>query len=211
MNVLETSGLAKAYRGIWALRDCTVAVPAGRVAALVGPNGAGKTTLLNCAVGLCQATAGNISVLGDLEAGSLDALERVAFVAQDAPLYRHLSVAAMLAVTGEMNPRFDNKQATERLSSLEIPLHRKVSKLSGGQQAQLSLTLALGREPDLLVLLLPRRLGARALRRLPDRAGARASADGRGHRRSHRRPRRAERTVGAGRSRRRAIPRPADP
>jgi len=152
MNVVETSGLGKRYRKTWALRDCTLAVPAGHVVALVGPNGAGKTTLLHCAVGLSTATTGSVTVLGDLTAGSLDALERVAFVAQDAPSHRHLSVGAMVGVAANLNHRFDVEQAKARLAALEIPLHRKVGKLSGGQQAQLALALALARHPDLLVL-----------------------------------------------------------
>ena len=147
MNVVETSALAKRYRRTWALRDCNLAVPAGRIVALVGPNGAGKTTLLHCAVGLCTATNGNITVLGDLGAGSLEALERVAFVAQDAPLYKYLSVRSMVAVTRNLNSRFDQAQAEERLRGLEIPPDRKVGKLSGGQQAQLALTLALAAVP----------------------------------------------------------------
>ena len=57
MNVIEASGLGRRYGGTWALRDCTVAIPAGHVAALVGPNGAGKTTLLNLAVGLAAPSA----------------------------------------------------------------------------------------------------------------------------------------------------------
>ncbi|MGA3354119.1 MAG: ABC transporter ATP-binding protein [Acidimicrobiales bacterium] len=152
MNVLETSGLAKRYRNTWALRDCTLSVPAGRIVALVGPNGAGKTTLLHCGVGLCSPTQGTVTVLNGNAAGSLDALERVAFVAQDAPLYKNLSVRSMLAVTANLNSRFDQAQAMGRLGDLEISLDRKVGKLSGGQQAQLALTLALARDPDLLVL-----------------------------------------------------------
>ncbi|MHB8244958.1 MAG: ATP-binding cassette domain-containing protein [Acidimicrobiales bacterium] len=152
MNVVETSELGKRYRRTWALRDCTLGVPSGRVVALVGPNGAGKTTLLHCVVGLCSATSGQIAVLSDLAAGSRDALERVAFVAQDAPLYKHLSVRSMVTVACGLNQRFDEAQAVERLCKLGIPLDRKVGKLSGGQQAQLALTLALARDPELLVL-----------------------------------------------------------
>jgi ABC-2 type transport system ATP-binding protein len=58
MNIVETSGLGKRYGSTWALRDCSLAIPAGHVAALAGPNGAGKTTLLNLAVGLAEPTAG---------------------------------------------------------------------------------------------------------------------------------------------------------
>jgi len=152
MNVIETSLLAKRYRDDWALRECTLAIPAGHVVALVGPNGAGKTTLLHLAVGLLTPTSGTMSVLGDLAPGSYEALERIAFVAQDAPLYRQLSVQAMVEVTTCLNQRFDVPLVKRRLDELGIRDGHKVGKLSGGQQAQLALALALGRHPELLVL-----------------------------------------------------------
>jgi len=152
MNVIEASSLSKRYRNTWALRDFTVAVPAGQVTALVGPNGAGKTTLLNLTVGLTAPTAGAVTVLGGEPAGSPAALDGIAFVAQDAPLYKNLPVADMLQLTSNLNRRFDRGYAQERLSELGIPLKRKAGKLSGGQQAQLALTLALARRPRLLVL-----------------------------------------------------------
>ncbi len=152
MNVLEAHALGKRYGSTWALRECTLAVPEGRVAALVGPNGAGKTTLLNLAVGLTTPTAGGVGVLDGLRAGSLGALDGVAFVAQDVPLYKNLSVADMLHLTRNLNRRFDRRYAEARLDELGIPLKRKAGKLSGGQQAQLALTLALARRPRLLLL-----------------------------------------------------------
>jgi ABC-2 type transport system ATP-binding protein len=152
MNVIETSGLGKRYGSTWALHECTVAIPAGHVAALVGPNGAGKTTLLNLAVGLARPTAGTVRVLGGVSAGSPAALDGIAFVAQDAPLYKNLPVADMLHLTRNVNRSFDQGYASERLSALGIPLKRKAGKLSGGQQAQLALTLALARRPRLIVL-----------------------------------------------------------
>jgi ABC-2 type transport system ATP-binding protein len=152
VNVIETSRLGKRYRRTWGLRNCTLSIPAGRIAALVGPNGAGKTTLLHCSVGLATPTTGHVSVLGRLAAGSPGALERVAFVAQDAPLHSYLTVDAMLDLSRDLNRRFDRQHAEQRLRSLAIPLQRKVGKLSGGQHAQLALALALARHPDLLVL-----------------------------------------------------------
>jgi ABC-2 type transport system ATP-binding protein len=152
MNVIDASGLGKRYRSTWALRDCSLAVPAGSVAALVGPNGAGKTTLLNLAVGLAAPSAGTVTVLGGDPAGSPAALDGIAFVAQDAPLYQNLPVADMLHLTSNLNRRFDHGYAQQRLAELGIPLKRKAGKLSGGQQAQLALTLALARRPRLLVL-----------------------------------------------------------
>jgi ABC-2 type transport system ATP-binding protein len=152
MNVIEAAGLGKRYGSTWALRECTLAIPDGHVAALVGPNGAGKTTLLNLAVGLATPTAGTVSVLGGTRPGSPAALDGIAFVAQDAPLHANLSVADTLHLTRNLNRRFDQGYARARLDELGIPLTRKAGKLSGGQQAQLALTLALGRRPRLLVL-----------------------------------------------------------
>ena len=152
MNVIEASGLGKRYGSTWALRECTLAIPDGHVVALVGPNGVGKTTLLNLAVGLTAPTVGTVTVLGGTLAGSAAALDGIAFVAQDTPLYKYLSVADMLHLTGNLNRRFDQGYAKARLGELGIPLTRKAGKLSGGQQAQLALTLALGRRPRLLVL-----------------------------------------------------------
>jgi ABC-2 type transport system ATP-binding protein len=152
MNVVEASGLGKRYGGSWALRECTLAIPAGRVTALVGPNGAGKSTLLNLAVGLTSPSAGAVTVLGGHRAGSPTALDGIAFVAQDTPLYKNLSVADMIYVTRSLNRRFDQPYAKARLDELGIPLRRKAGKLSGGQQAQLALSLALARRPRLLVL-----------------------------------------------------------
>jgi ABC-2 type transport system ATP-binding protein len=152
MNVVEASGLGKRYGSTWALRECSLAVPPGHVAALVGPNGAGKTTLLNLAVGLVAPSAGAMTVLGGLPAGSPAALDGIAFVAQDTPLYKHLSAADMFHLTRNLNRRFDQHYAQARLGELGIPLNRKAGRLSGGQQAQLALTLALARRPRLLVL-----------------------------------------------------------
>ena len=152
MNIVEANGLGKRYGRTWAVRECSLAIPAGHVAALVGPNGAGKTTLLNLTVGLAAPSAGVVSVLGGWPAGSLAALDGIAFVAQDTPLYRNLTAADMLHLTGNLNRRFDQRYAQARLVELGIPRNRRAGKLSGGQQAQLALTLALARRPRLLVL-----------------------------------------------------------
>src|SRR5260370_11339835 len=152
MNGVEARGLGKRYGGTWALRECALAIPAGHVVALVGPNGAGKTTLLTLAVGRAEPPAGAVTVLGGGPAGSLAALDGIAFVAQDTPVYKNLSVADMLHLTRNLNRRFDQHYAQARLGELGIPLKRKAGRLSGGQQAQVALTLALARRPQLLVL-----------------------------------------------------------
>jgi ABC-2 type transport system ATP-binding protein len=153
MNVIEAAGLGKRYWATWALRDCTLAIPAGHVTALAGPNGAGKTTLMHLAVGLTAPTTGRVTVLGGQAAGSSEALDRVAFVAQDVPLYQHLPVRDMMHLARALNGRrWDQRRADRQLAALNIPLRRKVGKLSGGQQAQVALTIALARRPELLLL-----------------------------------------------------------
>src|SRR5580658_1569064 len=152
MNAIESCLVSKRYFRTWALRDCSLAIPAGHVVALVGPNGAGKTTLLNMAAGLLAPTAGRLTVLGGQRPGSDSARACIGFVAQDAPLYRHLPVGDMLQIARNLNVTWDNKRALDRLAGLSIPLDRKVGALSGGQRAQLALTIALAKRPALLIL-----------------------------------------------------------
>src|SRR5438132_8430211 len=133
---LETRGLGKRYGKTWALRDCTLEVPAGSVAALVGPNGAGKTTLLHLAVGLTTPTAGTVRVLGSSARERPDlVLPRVGFVAQEHPLYRRFRIREMLKVGERLNATWDQDLAKSRLELLRIPLDQKVGTLSGGEQA----------------------------------------------------------------------------
>jgi len=152
VNIIETVALGKNYGRTWALRDCTFAIPEGHLAALVGPNGAGKTTLLHLLVGLTTAAAGTATVLGGLPVGSRAALDGIAFVAQDTPVYTNLTAANMMRIARNLNRSFDLAYARARLGELDIPLDRKAAKLSGGMRAQLALTLALARRPRLLVL-----------------------------------------------------------
>ncbi|MEW2130775.1 ABC transporter ATP-binding protein [Streptomyces sp. NPDC005435] len=145
--------VGKRYGRHWALRDCTLSLPAGRIIALVGANGAGKTTLLHLAIGLLAPTEGTVSLLGTpLKPGRPQSLSQVGFVAQDHPLYRGFTVAEMLRYGRGTNTRFDQAGAERRLRDLGIPLKHKTGRLSGGQQAQVALTLALAKQPRLLVL-----------------------------------------------------------
>src|SRR5262249_19322747 len=152
-NALETAGLGKRYGRKWALQDCTVDIPAGRVAALVGPNGAGKTTLLRLAVGVLDPTAGSGRVFGrSPRKEPKEVLPRLGFVAQDHPLYKGFKVKDLLTLGRKLNPRWDDALARDRIRQLNIPLDARAGRLSGGQQAQVALALALAKRPDLLVL-----------------------------------------------------------
>jgi ABC-2 type transport system ATP-binding protein len=150
---LRATGLGKRYGARWALRDCTLEVPAGTVTALVGPNGAGKTTLLQMAVGLSRPSAGSLEVLGRSprdEAATL--LPHVGFVAQDFPLPRGFTIAETLKLGRRLNTTWDDALACERLEALGLSPGEVVGHLSGGQRAQVALTLALAKRPELLLL-----------------------------------------------------------
>ncbi len=150
--LIEADGLGKRYGRKWALRDCTLSIPAGRVAGLVGPNGAGKTTLLHLAVGLLAPTAGSITVLGGGPGDGAAQLRKVGFVAQDSPAYAGLTVAKHLRMGAYLNPGWDVGLAQRRVAQLGLDPRQRAGALSGGQRAQLALTLAAAKRPELLVL-----------------------------------------------------------
>jgi ABC-2 type transport system ATP-binding protein len=153
VSALAAAGLGRRYGSKWALRDCTLEIPQGTVTALVGPNGAGKTTLLQMAVGLLRPSAGELRVLGrDPEREVRELLPRVGFVAQDHPLHKGFTLAETLDLGRRLNPTWDAGLARRRIERLDLDPDQKVGKLSGGQQAQVALTLALAKRPELLLL-----------------------------------------------------------
>lgn len=150
---VEATDVGRRYGRVWALRHCSVSVPMGSVAALIGPNGAGKTTLLELASGLLEPTEGDVRVLGSSMRGQpAKTLARLGFVAQDAPLYGSFTVADMLRFGARLNPGWDDGLARRRLKGLDIPLDRLCGKLSGGQQAQVALAVAVAKRPEILLL-----------------------------------------------------------
>ncbi|MCK9898242.1 ABC transporter ATP-binding protein [Frankia sp. AgB32] len=150
--LLQTRGLGKRYRGRWALANCTLDVPAGRVVGLVGPNGAGKSTLLNTAVGTIPPTSGTIEVLGGRPGSGAAQLARVGFVAQGTPVYASLSVADHLRLGARLNPGWDDTLARDRIGRLGLDPALRAGQMSGGQRAQLALTLGIAKRPELLML-----------------------------------------------------------
>jgi ABC-2 type transport system ATP-binding protein len=138
---IETRGLGKRYRSLWALKDFSVSLPANKVIALVGANGAGKSTLMSIAAGILPASEGEIEVGG-----------RVVLLSQEKPLYRSFSVSDMLSFGRHLNRTWDQQRALNWLSRFEIPLDRPCGKLSGGQQTQVAMAVALGARPAVLLL-----------------------------------------------------------
>ncbi|MGW4645851.1 ATP-binding cassette domain-containing protein [Kitasatospora sp. NPDC004289] len=148
---LRTSGLGLRYRRGWALQDCELTLPTGRISALVGPNGAGKSTLMALAAGLLAPTTGTVEVFGHAP-GTAEGRRRFALLAQDKPLYPRLSVADTLRMGRELNPSWDQKTAELVLEQGNLAPNTRVGSLSGGQRTRVALALALGKRPDLLLL-----------------------------------------------------------
>ncbi len=149
---VSTVDLAKSYRTVTALRDCTISVPAGKISALVGPNGAGKTTLLKLLAGLSRPTRGTATVLGHTPGQDRGFLAEIGFLAQDVPLWRRFSAADHIQIGARLNPRWDADAAVARLRGVGVDLDRPVATLSGGERAQVALSLALAKRPLLLLL-----------------------------------------------------------
>lgn len=151
-HAVAVQGLSKRFGAVWALRDCDLAIPEGRIVALIGPNGAGKTTLLHLLAGLSRPSSGSIAIFGEQPRQDPRFLAQVGFLAQEAPLYRRLDAQTHLEIGARLNARFDSAMARDRLTRLSIPLDRPVRTLSGGQRAQVALALAIAKRPRLLLL-----------------------------------------------------------
>jgi ABC-2 type transport system ATP-binding protein len=151
---LEAQGLGKRYGSrIWALRAVDLTVPAGSITALVGPNGAGKSTLMKAWVGFERPTEGSVAVRGiDPWRDRRRAVVQTGYVPQTPSLYRELSADDHLALAQTLRRSFDRAVARRRLEQLGIPLNARPTELSGGQQAQLGLALALGTRAPVLLL-----------------------------------------------------------
>ena len=152
--VLEATGLGKRYGRTWALTDCTLEIPAGHVVGLVGPNGAGKTTLLHLAVGLLAPTSGtHRGARRGSRRASPEQLGRVGFVAQDTPTYSRAERRRPPPARRPAQPELGRRAgAQSRIDELGLDPSQRAGKLSGGQRAQLALTLAIAKRPELLIL-----------------------------------------------------------
>jgi ABC-2 type transport system ATP-binding protein len=149
-SALCATDLGKRYGRKWALRSCTLDIPTGHVVGLVGPNGAGKTTLLHLAVGLLTPSSGSLMVLDEAPASSAEQLGRIGFVAQDTPVFESLSIATHLHMGAALNLNWDAQMAKQRIHDLGLDPSQRAGRPSGGQRAQLALTLAIAKRPSLL-------------------------------------------------------------
>lgn len=152
-TVLQACGVTKRFKDKTVLDHLDFTLQRGSVTGLLGKNGAGKTTLLKCVLGLQTAQAGTITVLGeDSRTLSGAAKARLAYVPQEVSLYPWMRVRQVIAYTAAFYPRWNSALIDKLMSEWEIDPADKVGPLSTGQLQKLGILLALGHEPELLIL-----------------------------------------------------------
>ena len=152
MACIEARGLTKTYGATKALDGVDLTIEEGRIVGLIGPNGAGKTTALNAILGLTSCR-GELKVVGRDPWTQRDELMRdVCFIADVAVLPRWMKVAQALDYVGGVHPRFHRAKAESFLARTQIPLGKKIGKLSKGMVTQLHLALVMAIDAKLLVL-----------------------------------------------------------
>ncbi len=151
---LQTRGLWKRYRrGRWALEEITLAIPAGRIVALVGPNGAGKSTLLRTWLGFERATRGDVQAAGvDPWRQRGEAIRQLGYIPQQPALYDELTVEEHVDLAAYLRRGLDRERALARIDELGLPRRSRADELSGGQRAQLGLALVLAAGARILLL-----------------------------------------------------------
>jgi len=134
------------------LHGISTQVPSGQVVGLIGPSGGGKTTLMRCIVGVQAHVRGDVTVLGR-PAGSPDLRPLVGYVTQAPSVYRELTVQQNLDYFARLL-RVPPGTVTETIETVGLAEEAasRVDRLSGGQQARVSLATALLGRPALLVL-----------------------------------------------------------
>jgi ABC-2 type transport system ATP-binding protein len=150
---IETDALSKRYGAVTALDGLTLHAPRGTVYGFLGRNGAGKSTTLKVLLGLARATSGSARVLGlPMHPENLEILRRTAYVGENKPLYEWMTPAEMARFHAGFYPTWQPELASRLAAMLEIPMQRKIAKLSKGNRTKVSLLLALAQGAELLLL-----------------------------------------------------------
>jgi ABC-2 type transport system ATP-binding protein len=151
--ILELHKLVRSYGKQPVLTGLDLTLPRGAVTGLLGRNGAGKSTLIKCALGVLVPDSGSATVFGE-SAGSIteSTKERIGYVPQTPSVFSWMRVHQVIAFVGGFYPRWNHALIERLVKEWGVPLDAKVGKLSPGQAQQLNIFLALGHEPELLVL-----------------------------------------------------------
>ncbi|MDD4803412.1 MAG: ABC transporter ATP-binding protein [Syntrophomonas sp.] len=150
---IQARGLTKKYGTSTALQDLDLEVPRESIFAVLGPNGAGKTTLFKILTGLVNSSSGEATVLGyRLNNQDTEFRTKIGYVAENPVMYGYYTALEMAAFCASLYPRWNPKLVETAFKRLDIPENKKIKELSHGQKSALALTLALGPEPELLIL-----------------------------------------------------------
>jgi ABC-2 type transport system ATP-binding protein len=153
--VIETRALAKSYGALEAVRELDLAVAPNCITAFLGRNGAGKTTTIKILLGMIAPSGGEGTVLGKRIGDPEESREmrrRIAYVAENTPLYGYMTVEQTLRFASSFYPDWRPDRARRLLDQYELPRNCKVKLLSKGMRTKLALLLAFARRPELLIL-----------------------------------------------------------
>jgi ABC-2 type transport system ATP-binding protein len=152
-TTVEASNLRKAFGEKQVLQDMSFGISPGDVIGVLGKNGAGKTTLLELMLGFTAPTAGAVRIFGH-ESYSLpgDIKARVGFVPQQDELLDQLTVADQLLVIASFYRRWDSALIDRLCSEWGVNVNARIKSMSVGERQKLSILLAFGHKPDLLIL-----------------------------------------------------------
>ena len=150
---IELRGIVKSYGKKQVLTRLDLAVPRGSVLGLLGTNGAGKTTLIKCALGLIRPQQGEARLLGEDSWNlSAEAKARIGYVPQVVNLYPWMKVRHMIDYTAAFYPNWNHELVAKLTKEWDIPREDRIGPLSVGQLQKVAILLALGHDPDLLIL-----------------------------------------------------------
>ncbi len=150
---IDLRGIVKSYGKKQVLTGIDLTVAKGSVLGLLGTNGAGKTTLIKCALGLIRPQQGEARLLGEDSWNlSAEAKARIGYVPQVINLYPWMKVRHLIDYTAAFYPRWNQDLVARLLAEWSLPVHDRIGPLSAGQLQKVAIVLALGHEPELLVL-----------------------------------------------------------
>lgn len=150
---IKTTKLTKFYAGSHALNGLDLQVYKGSIYGFLGRNGAGKTTTVKLLLNLVYPTSGQAWVFGhDVVRESLQVREKVGYVAEEPIIYDYMKVREVVDFCKDTYDNWDMAVVGRYLDLFELPFGKKVKELSKGMKNQLSLAVALGCKPELLIL-----------------------------------------------------------
>ncbi|MGO1575677.1 ABC transporter ATP-binding protein [Agrococcus casei] len=148
-QVIETSALSKHYKAVKAVNDLTVSFDENRIHGLLGRNGAGKTTLMQLLTGQLFATSGDIRVFGESPLENTTVMQRTCFIQEGQTYPDGFEPRHVISIAAGMHEKWDQQRADELVEMFELPMKRKIKKLSRGQLSAIGIIVGIASRADL--------------------------------------------------------------